>query len=120
MTTIRELRGGVLSEAVRSEFPILANRGRNGSCLAYLDNAATTQKPRAVLDAMTDYYVNANSNVGRGYYGLSMESTARYERARSVVQIAIGAERPCEVVFTHGTTDSMNQLADTIGRRLVG
>lgn len=120
MTTISEHRRGGLSESVRSEFPILVRRGLNGSCLAYLDNAATTQKPLAVLDAMTDYYVNANSNVGRGYYGLSMESTARYERARQVVQVAIGAERPCEVVFTHGTTDSMNLLADTIGRRLAG
>jgi cysteine desulfurase/selenocysteine lyase len=109
-----------LSEIVRAEFPILAKRTPNGSALAYLDNAATTQKPLAVLDALTDYYVTANSNVGRGYYGLSMESTARYEHARGVVQAAINAERPSEVVFTRGTTDSMNLIAETIGRELVG
>ncbi|MEU7895982.1 cysteine desulfurase [Nonomuraea sp. NPDC049152] len=105
----------VLSEAVREDFPFL----RQGEPLIYLDNAATTQKPRAVLDALIDYYTRSNSNVGRGYYRLSMESTERYEHARAVVQRAVGARHPEEVIFTRSTTDATNLVVDTLGRRLV-
>jgi cysteine desulfurase/selenocysteine lyase len=104
-----------LDASIRDDFPFFADRS-----LAYLDNAATTQKPRLVLDAMTDYYVTSNSNVGRGYYQLSMESSSRLEEARRVVQEAIGAEVPGEIVFTRGTTDSVNLLVEALGRRLVG
>jgi cysteine desulfurase/selenocysteine lyase len=107
-----------LPEAVREDFPML--RAAGGGALTYLDNAATTQKPQQVLDALVDYYTTANSNVGRGYYELSMTSTDRYERARATVQAAIGARHADEVVFTGGTTDAVNLLADTLGRRLVG
>jgi cysteine desulfurase/selenocysteine lyase len=106
-------------ETVRKDFPILA-RLVHDRPLVYLDNAATTQKPWPVLDAITEYYTTGNSNVGRGYYRLSMESTARLDQARLAVQAAIGAESPHEVVFTAGTTDAMNLLADTLGRRRVG
>jgi cysteine desulfurase/selenocysteine lyase len=108
-----------LPGSIREGFPILRN-SLDGTTLVYLDNAATTQKPQAVLDALVNYYTTANSNIGRGYYRLSMTSTDRYERARAVVQQAIGAEHPDEVVFTGGTTDAINLLADTLGRRLVG
>lgn len=108
-----------LPESIRDDFPILRTN-LDGTPIVYLDNAATTQKPQAVLDALVNYYTTANSNIGRGYYRLSMASTDRYERARAVVQQAIGAEHPDEVVFTRGTTDATNLLADTLGRRLVG
>ncbi|GAA2416656.1 aminotransferase class V-fold PLP-dependent enzyme [Nonomuraea africana] len=105
----------VLSETVREDFPFL----RAAEPLVYLDNAATTQKPQAVLDALIDYYTRSNSNVGRGYYRLSMESTERYEHARAVVQRAIGARHPEEVIFTRSTTDATNLVVDTLGRQLV-
>lgn len=109
---------GALPESVKDDFPLLrAAPGERG--LAYLDNAATTQKPRQVLDALIDYYSASNSNVGRGVYGLSMRSTDCYERARAVVQEAIGAADPQEIVFTRSTTDALNLLADTLGRQLV-
>lgn len=107
-----------LPAALREDFPILAARF-GGRPLVYLDNAATTQKPRAVLDAIVDYYATANSNVGRGYYKLSMAATDRYEQARADVQQALGARHLDEVVFTGGTTDATNLLADTFGRELV-
>jgi cysteine desulfurase/selenocysteine lyase len=101
--------------AIRHDFPILTRRF-GGNPLVYLDNAATTQKPRAVLDALTSYYTEVNSNVGRGYYQLSHAATDAYEGARAEVQRAINAEHPDEVVFTSGTTAAINLLADTFGR----
>jgi SufS family cysteine desulfurase len=104
--------------SVRDDFPILGSR-LAGLPLAYLDNAATTQKPRQVLGAVMEYYLTANSNVGRGVYALSMRSTDRYEQARVTVQRAIGAAHPDEVVFTSSTTYAINLLTETLGRRLV-
>ncbi|HEV2887544.1 MAG TPA: cysteine desulfurase [Jatrophihabitans sp.] len=119
-TTVRaDSVSTLLPDSIRRDFPILSRVEPGGVPLAYLDNAATTQKPWPVLDAMTEYYTTGNSNVGRGYYRLSMESTARLEQARLVVQAAIGAGSPHEVVFTGGTTDAVNLLADTLGRRRV-
>jgi enediyne biosynthesis protein CalE4 len=108
-----------LPAAIRDDFPILRMRF-DGNPLIYLDNAATTQKPQVVLDEIVDYYATANSNIGRGYYQLSMAATDRYEQARGVVQLALGARYADEVVFTRNTTDAMNLLADTFGRQLVG
>lgn len=113
------LASDALAATVRGDFPIL-DPPADGPALAYLDNAATTQKPRQVLDALVDYYATANSNVGRGYYALAMRSTDRYEEARSVVQRTVGAARPDEIVFTRSTTDATNLLTDTLGRELVG
>ncbi len=107
--------GAVLQESVRDDFPIF-----DSGSLVYLDNAATTQKPRQVLDAIVDYYTTSNSNVGRGVYRLSMRSTDMYEQARIAVQEAIGAAHAEEVVFTRSTTDAVNLLADTLGRQVVG
>ncbi|GAA2714982.1 aminotransferase class V-fold PLP-dependent enzyme [Micromonospora olivasterospora] len=109
---------GALPATVRADFPFFSSA--EGAGLAYLDNAATTQKPAAVLAAVTDYYTTANGNVGRGYYRLSMTSTDRFEAARTTVQRALGAEHPDEVLFTSGTTHAVNLLAGTLGRRLVG
>jgi cysteine desulfurase/selenocysteine lyase len=108
----------VLPRSVRHDFPIL-RQTFGGYPLTYLDNAATTQKPQAVLDAVTDYYMTANSNVGRGYYQLSMASTDRYEQARAVVQQAVNAKHTEEIVFTANTTAAINLLADTFGRKNV-
>jgi cysteine desulfurase/selenocysteine lyase len=106
-------------DSIRAGFPILAT-GSHGAPLAYLDNAATTQKPWPVLDAIVDYYAHANSNIGRGHYELSMRATDRYEAARAVVQRWLNAAYPDEIVFTRGTTDGMNLLADTLGADRVG
>jgi SufS family cysteine desulfurase len=108
-----------LGTSLQQDFPILA-RSNDGIALAYLDNAATAHKPWPVLTAMTDYYATTNSNVGRGYYRLSMQSADRYQDARVVVQAAIGAADPEEIIFTKGTTESVNLLADTLGRQYVG
>ncbi|WP_007025016.1 aminotransferase class V-fold PLP-dependent enzyme [Saccharomonospora iraqiensis] len=107
-----------LGQRVRADFPIL-EQSFDGNPLVYLDNAATTQKPRAVLDALVGYYARANSNVGRGYHRLAFAATDAYEESRAVVQRAINAEHPDEVVFVPGTTAAMNMLADTFGRATV-
>ncbi|WP_328608880.1 cysteine desulfurase [Amycolatopsis sp. NBC_00345] len=107
---------GLIGDAVRERFPILGRRGFP----VYLDNAATTQKPREVLDSLVGYYETVNSNVGRGYYGLAMASTEQYEQAREVVRRFLGAEEADEIVFTASTTAATNLLADTLGRATVG
>lgn len=106
-------------DEVRSCFPILGV-DLDGRSPAYLDNAATTQKPRQVLDAIHDYYTTANSNVGRSVHTLSMRATERYEAARTRVAAFIGAADKDEVVFTRGTTDSVNMVAEGFGRKVVG
>jgi cysteine desulfurase/selenocysteine lyase len=105
--------------AVRQDFPILGEIV-HGHPLTYLDNAATTQKPLAVLRALVDYYSTTNCNIGRGHYDLSMKATDRYEAAREVVREWLNAAHDDEIVFTRGTTDAMNLLAGTLGARLVG
>lgn len=115
-------RAGPPLEDVRRDFPIFDAGGTAGGDgpLVYLDNAATTQKPRAVLDAVVGYYSTANANVGRGYYRLSMASTERYDDVRETVRAMLNAAHPEEIVFTRGTTDGMNLLAATFGPRVVG
>jgi cysteine desulfurase/selenocysteine lyase len=102
-------------ERWRREFPILA-RAFHGKPLIYLDNAATTQKPRATLDALDHYYKSQNANIHRGVYALSQEATAAYEQAREKVRRFINAELSSEVIFTRGTTESINLVAATHGR----
>ena len=96
-------------ERLRSDFPILS-REVNGHRLVYLDSAATTQKPTAVLDAMDAYYRESNANVHRGSHTLSVEATELYEGARTKVARFIGAE-PAQTVFTRGTTTAINHIA---------
>ncbi|MFA6908005.1 MAG: SufS family cysteine desulfurase [Candidatus Micrarchaeia archaeon] len=96
-------------EKIREDFPILA-RNVNGRPLAYLDNAATAQKPRAVLDAMRDYYENSNANAHRGGNILAEEATEIYENARKRVARFIGAA-PSEIVFTRNATEALNLSA---------
>jgi len=99
---------------IRAQFPIIASPP-GGRPLHYLDSAATSQKPQAVLDAMDAYYREANANIHRGAYGLAAESTARYEGARAKVAAFIGARSDREVVFTRGTTSAINLVAQAWG-----
>lgn len=97
---------------VRADFPVLTRIVR-GNPLVYLDNASTAQKPRAVLEAMDHYYRTTNANVHRGVHTLSGEATSAYEKARERVALFLGAASPGEVVFTAGTTASLNLVAQS-------
>lgn len=97
--------------AIRKDFPILKQMV-NGSSLAYLDNAATTQKPKCVIDAITDYYVNYNSNVHRGVHALSAKATDAFEYARKKVAQYIHANEVRECIFVRGTTEGINLVAN--------
>ncbi|HCL83494.1 MAG TPA: cysteine desulfurase CsdA [Chitinophagaceae bacterium] len=101
--------------AIRQEFPVL-NREVKGWPLIYLDNAATSQKPRQVLDALMHYYTNYNANIHRGIHTLAEEATAAFELTRDEVQSFIGAPSREEIIFTRGTTESINLVAYSWGR----
>ncbi|WP_347156842.1 aminotransferase class V-fold PLP-dependent enzyme [Pontibacter chitinilyticus] len=101
--------------ALRADFPILQTQVY-GKPLVYLDNAATTQKPKSVLAAMQDYYTDYNSNIHRGVHYLSQKATSEYEIVRKKVQAFINAEHLHEVIFTRGTTESINLVASCFGR----
>jgi cysteine desulfurase/selenocysteine lyase len=102
--------------AIRQEFPIL-NREVKGKPLIYLDNAATTQKPQQVIDALIHYYTNYNANIHRGIHTLAEEATAAFEQTRDAVKSFIGAGSREEVVFTKGTTEGINLVAYSWGRK---
>ncbi len=106
-----------LDERTRGDFPIL-ERVVNGHRLVYLDSAASSQKPRAVTEAMTQYYARSHANVHRSIHTLGEEATELYEAARDRVQRFIGAAAREEVVFTRGTTDGINLVAEALGRTL--
>ena len=106
-----------LDRQTRGDFPIL-DRIVNGQRLVYLDSAATSQKPRTVIEAMSQFYATSNANVHRSIHTLGEEATALYELARDRVQRFIGAGSREEVVFTHGTTDGIDLLAGALGRTL--
>ncbi len=112
--TARE-RGGFSPAAVAEEFPILSRQVR-GKRLVYLDNAATTQKPRRVIEALIGYYQRYNANVHRGIHTLAEEATAAYERARDAVARFLGGLPREEVIFTRGTTESINLVARSWAR----
>jgi cysteine desulfurase/selenocysteine lyase len=99
-------------EAIRADFPILS-RKINGQDLVYLDNAATSQKPKQVIQALTDYYEQTNANVHRGVHTLSIEATDGYELARTKVANFINAPRPETVIWTRNTSESLNLVAAT-------
>ena len=102
-------------DAVRGDFPILQQEV-NGRPLVYLDNAATTQKPRAVIEAVAKYYEESNANIHRGVHTLSIRATDAYEGARVTAQRFIRASRREEIVFVRGTTEGINLIAQTLGR----
>lgn len=99
---------------LRADFPILS-RTIYGKPLVYLDNAATTQKPRCVVEAITEQYYNTNANVHRGVHFLSQQATELHEAARECVRRFINADSTSEIVFTRGTTESLNLLAESAG-----
>lgn len=106
-------------ERVRADFPILETR-INGRPLVYLDNAATTHKPRAVLDALEHFYAHDNANIHRGVHTLSQRATAAFEAARDKVAGLLNAADSCEIIFTRGTTEAINLVAQSYARsRLV-
>ncbi len=105
-------------EAVRLQFPIL-NRKVNGKPLLYFDNASTAQKPLTVINAITNFYKNENSNVHRGVHTLSQEASALFEKSRLTLQKHLNAEHAQEIIFTSGTTDSINLVAQSFGKAFI-
>ncbi len=103
-------------EAIRKDFPIL-QRLVHGRPLIYLDNAATSQKPLAVIDALVEYYEHYNSNIHRGLHTLAEEATARYEEVREKVRRFINAPSSASVIFTRNTTEAINLVAYGWGRK---
>ncbi|MBQ8938462.1 MAG: cysteine desulfurase [Bacteroidaceae bacterium] len=102
-------------QEIRKDFPILS-REVYGRPLVYLDNGATTQKPRSVIDAMTDEYLNVNANVHRGVHYLSQQATELHEAARETVRRFVNARSTAEIIFTRGTTESINLVASSFGQ----
>lgn len=105
-------------EKIRANFPILS-REVHGKPLVYFDNAATTQKPAAVIDALSSYYKEYNANIHRGIHTLAEAATTAFEESRKVAQGFLGANEVEEIIFTKGTTDSINLVAATYGRQNV-
>ena len=99
---------------IRKDFPILS-RTVNGKPLIYFDNGATSQKPQAVIDAISHYYAYQNSNIHRGVHTLSREITIAYEEARKTIQLHLNAKQASEIIFTKGTTESINLVAHCFG-----
>lgn len=116
MITAPEIQGGLDVALLRRQFPIL-ERQVKGKPLVYLDNAATTQKPQPVIDALVEYYSGYNANIHRGIHTLAEEATAAFERTRDTVKEFINA--PCreEIIFTRGATEGINLVAYTWGRQ---
>ena len=100
---------------IRKDFPILS-RTVNGKPLVYLDNGATAQKPQQVIDAISHYYAFQNSNIHRGVHTLSREITIAYEEARKTIQLHLNAKQASEIIFTKGTTESINLVAHCFGK----
>jgi cysteine desulfurase/selenocysteine lyase len=115
MTALLPQAGALDVERIRRDFPILASKV-HGKPLVYLDNASTSQKPTAVIEAITGYYERENANIHRGVHYLSELATAAYESARETLKRFLGAGEAEEIVFTRGTTDSVNLVAQSFGR----
>ena len=118
MTTLRETVP-LDPEALRADFPILAKNIHGDVPLVYFDNAATSQKPQAVIDAVQTYYAAQNANIHRGVYRLSEQATELFDCARGKIQRFLGAELACEIIFTRGATESINLVAQAYGRQNV-
>jgi cysteine desulfurase/selenocysteine lyase len=115
MITAQKTMPALDIESIRKQFPVL-NRTVKGKPLVYFDNAATSQKPLVVIDALVDYYSGFNANIHRGIHSLAEEATAAFEATRDTVQRFIGAGKREEIIFTKGTTESINLVASTWGR----
>lgn len=104
---------------LRREFPILSQTV-NGKPLVYLDNAATTQKPKAVVERLMDYYYKENSNIHRGAHYLSLQATEAYEEARETTRLYLNAAFSHEIIFTRGTTEAINLVASSFSQKFLG
>ena len=105
-------------QKIRGDFPILHQQVYDKP-LVYLDNAATTQKPQQVIDAISHYYSHDNANIHRGVHYLSQQATIAFEEARKNIQLFIGAKHSHEIIFTKGTTEAINLVASSFGRKLL-
>ena len=114
--TVVDIKNGIDVYAIRRQFPIL-NREVKGKSLVYFDNAATSQKPQSVIDALVNYYTNYNANIHRGIHTLAEEATMAFEATRDTVQQFIHAGSREEIIFTRGTTEGINLVAYTWGRQ---
>ena len=103
---------------IRQDFPILDEKV-NGRDLVYFDNAATTQKPFVVLEALANYYGHYNANIHRGIHFLAEKATSAFEDSRSAIQKFLNAAHKEEIIFTYGTTDGINLVAQTYGRKFL-
>ena len=108
-----------MNSELRNDFPILLRKIYDKYPLVYLDNAATTQKPRQVVEAMTEEYYNVNANVHRGVHFLSQQATDLHEAARETVRRFLGARSTSEIIFTRGTTESINLVASCFGQAMM-
>ncbi|MFZ4411568.1 MAG: cysteine desulfurase [Bacteroidales bacterium] len=106
-------------DKIREDFPILQQQVY-GKPLVYFDNAATTQKPQCVIDAVVKYYTEANSNIHRGVHFLSQKATLSFENTREVIRKFINAQHAYEIIFTRGTTESINLIAHSFGNKFIG
>lgn len=112
------VKSGLDIQKIREEFPIL-HQEVNGKPLIYFDNAATNQKPKRVIDALTYHYEHDNANIHRGIHTLAERSTAAFEETRKIVAEFIGANETEEIIFTKGTTESINLVASSFGRKFL-
>ena len=110
------IQKGLDVDAIRRQFPLL-NREVKGRPLVYFDNAATSQKPQSVIDALINYYTSYNANVHRGIHTLAEEATMAFESTRDAAQQFINAESREQIIFTRGTTEGINLVAYTWGRQ---
>ena len=104
---------------IRSEFPILSEKAY-GKPLVYFDNAASSQKPKVVIDALVDYYSTTNANVHRGVHFLSQKASTAFDAVREKVKTFINASSEREIIFVRGTTEAINLVASTYGRKNIG
>lgn len=113
------MQAAISTEKIREDFPILKRKVRNDKTLVYLDNAATTQKPIQVINAISDYYTNHNSNIHRAVHALAEEATEAYEATRSKVAQFLNIKDTQEIIFVRGTTEAINLVAYAWGRQNV-
>src|SRR4249919_2245849 len=116
MIETQKISSAIDIQKIRQQFPVL-NRTVKGKPLVYLDNAATSQKPQAVIDALVNYYTGYNANIHRGIHTLAEEATAAFEETRDAVKSFIGAGSREEIIFTRGTTEGINLVAYSWGRK---
>ena len=100
---------------IRDDFPILSSKINNHN-LVYFDNAATTQKPKSVIESISNYYKNYNANIHRGIHSLAEKATEEFEQTRSLIKKFIGASSTKEIIFTRGTTEGLNLISSSLAK----